>query len=618
MNIREHLKRNRLIMDGAMGTYYADRYARRGEPSEIGNFDAPLAVRAIHMEYIKAGAGLIRTNTFASNYESLKRCGYGGESHNPRTVVARNLTLGYNIAREAVNASGHLVFIAADIGPIPENASTEEKALLDEYIFMAQTFIGLGAGIIMFETFSDFKYIIPVAQYIKDHSDIFVMTSFALNKFGFTKSGLSAAKILEIAASESAIDSVGFNCGIGAAHMFQVLKHLDLDNLIVTAAPNAGYPDMLRDRSVYRENMDYFGDRMGEIANLGVNITGGCCGTTPGYIRKLASMVDVAQIPERKIPEINECNGSMPGFDGYPVKNLMAQKMAAGQKVIVVELDPPHNASVDKLMEAAALLKQYPVDGITLSDSPMGKMRADSMMTGARVQNLLNIPVMPHIACRDRNQIAMGGSILGAYLSGIRSLLVVTGDPVQAGDRQVVSSVFDFNSITFMEYLKQMNETYFSADPLIYGGALNYGRKNPDYEIERMRRKIEAGASYFLTQPVYSRADIDRLAYIKSQVNTKIFGGIMPLVSYRNAMFMKNEVYGIQVPDEIIECYRPEMTREEGEAAGIQIACELMTQMEDVVDGFYFMVPFNRAAMICRIIETYQQVQARREGEENA
>ena len=171
------------------------------------------------------------------------------------------------------------------------------------------------------------------------------------------------------------------------------------------------------------------------------------------------------------------------------------------------------------------------------------------MMTGARVQNLLNIPVMPHIACRDRNQIAMGGSILGAYLSGIRSLLVVTGDPVQAGDRQVVSSVFDFNSITFMEYLKQMNETYFSADPLIYGGALNYGRKNPDYEIERMRRKIEAGASYFLTQPVYSRADIDRLAYIKSQVNTKIFGGIMPLVSYRNAMFMKNEVYGIQVPD---------------------------------------------------------------------
>ena len=163
---------------------------------------------------------------------------------------------------------------------------------------------------------------------------------------------------------------------------------------------------------------------MGEIANLGVNITGGCCGTTPGYIRKLASMVDVAQIPERKIPEINECNGSMPGFDGYPVKNLMAQKMAAGQKVIVVELDPPHNASVDKLMEAAALLKQYPVDGITLRFT-YGKNEGRFNDDQARVQNLLNIPVMPHIACRDRNQIAMGGSILGAYLSGIRSLLVV-------------------------------------------------------------------------------------------------------------------------------------------------------------------------------------------------
>ena len=591
-------------MDGAMGTYYAQKYARRGEPSEIGNFDAPDVIKAIHMEYIRAGANLIRTNTFASNYQTLRQAGYGGESHSPASVVRRNLTWGFNIAREAVNSCGRPVFIAADIGPIPEFGTRAEDDIQKEYLLMAKTFIELGADMILFETFSDLKYILPTARYIKEHSNIFVMASFCLNKFGYTKSGLSAKKLLLEVGNDLSIDAVGFNCGIGAAHMYQVLKRINFGDKLILAAPNSGYPDMIRDRSVYQENMDYFAGKMQEIADLGVNIIGGCCGTSPEYIRQICQKVDLSKAVARKKPLKNVLEESKeePGSGAAVPANPLLEALDSGKKPVIVELDPPYNADMEKVIQAVEVLKGQPVDMITLSDSPMGKMRADSMAVGAKIARELDFAVMPHVACRDRNQIALSGAFLGAHLNGIRNFLVITGDPVQVGDRPVVSSVYDFNSITLMEYLKQMNEEYFAGDPIVYGGALNYGRKNLDKEIERMERKIEAGASYFLTQPLYSREDIDRIAYIKSRVHTKIFGGIMPLVSYRNALFMKNEIYGIHVPDAVIARYSPEMSREEGEAVGISCALELIEQMKNVVDGYYFMVPFNRASMICRII----------------
>lgn len=607
-NIREFLKRNRLVMDGAMGTYYSQKYARRNEPSEIGNFDAPDVIKAIHMEYIRAGANLIRTNTFASNYETLRQAGYGGESHYPADIVKRNLTWGYNIAREAVNTCARPVFIAADIGPIPEFGNRDEEEIKKEYLLMARTFIDLGADIILFETFSDLKYILPVARYIKEHSNIFAIASFCLNKFGYTKSGLSGRKLLEEAGNDMSIDAVGFNCGIGAAHMYHILKRVSFGDKVILAAPNAGYPDTIRDRSVYQENMEYFAGKMQEVADLGVNIIGGCCGTTPEYIRLLCKNVDLQKDAVRRVFSINNNTGNdQENKDEVQqgksqIQNPLLSALNAGKKAIVVELDPPYNADMDKMIQAVETLKSQPVDMITLSDSPMGKMRADSMAVGAKIQRELDFAVMPHVACRDRNQIALGGAVLAAHLNGIRNLLVITGDPVQVGDRPVVSSVYDFNSITFMEYLKQMNGEYFAGDPVIYGGALNYGRKNIDKEIERMEKKIEAGASYFLTQPIYSQEDVDRIAYIKSKVNTKIFGGIMPLVSYKNALFMKNEIYGIHVPDEILERYSPQMSRQEGEATGIQCALELIEKMKNIVDGYYFMVPFNRAEMICKII----------------
>lgn len=197
--------------------------------------------------------------------------------------------------------------------------------------------------------------------------------------------------------------------------------------------------------------------------------------------------------------------------------------------------------------------------------------------------------------------IAMRSTLLGAYINGMRNLLVVTGDPVPSDSRTTISSVFDYNSIRLMSFIKEMNEEHFKEDPIYYGGALNYARGNIDKVIERMEKKIEAGCSYFLTQPAYSDEDIERLRYIKSKVDTKLLCGIMPFVSYRNANFVKNEFSGIYVPDEILNRYHMEMTKEEAENVGAQIANELVEKMSDFADGFYFMLPFNRVSLMEKI-----------------
>ena len=238
---------------------------------------------------------------------------------------------------------------------------------------------------------------------------------------------------------------------------------------------------------------------------------------------------------------------------------------------------------------------------MTMADSPMGRSRVDSILMSVKLGGEVALPAMPHVCCRDKNMIAMRSTLLGAYINGIRNLLVVTGDPVPSDSRTTASSVFDYNSIRLMSFIKEMNEEHFKDDPIYYGGALNYARGNLDKIIERMQRKIDAGCSYFLTQPAYSDEDIERLRYIRSKLDTKILCGIMPFVSYRNANFVKNEFSDIYVPDDVLARYRMDMTKEEAEVVGAELAKELIEKMSDFADGFYFMLPFNRVSLLERI-----------------
>ena len=286
--------------------------------------------------------------------------------------------------------------------------------------------------------------------------------------------------------------------------------------------------------------------------------------------------------------------------------NPFMEKLQRGEKVIAVELDPPFDQNAQKLLEGAFRLKKSNVDIITLADSPLARARADSVLLAAKVSSMVDIPVMPHIACRDRNRISMHSTLLGAHINGIRNLMIVTGDPVPSGERGNTKSVFDFNSIRFMEYINELNQDVFLQDSFSYGGALNQNLANTDKVIERMQKKIDAGVSWFMTQPIYSDEEVEKLARMKRELDTKILCGIMPLVSYRNAMFIKNEMPGIHVPDEIVEQYRPDMSRAEAEAVAADISLAVIDKLKDVADGFYFMTPFNRVELICRIIDKWK------------
>ena len=270
--------------------------------------------------------------------------------------------------------------------------------------------------------------------------------------------------------------------------------------------------------------------------------------------------------------------------------------------LIAVELAPPLGCDDEKLMEAAHLLKVSGVDVLTFPDSPSGRTRADSILMAEKVSAETGICVMPHLCCRDKNAIAIRSQLLGAHINGIYNFLVITGDPIPTLVRASVKSVFNFDSVGLMQIISDMNEAEFVENPVCFGGAINQGRRNLEVEIDRVKKKMKAGASFFLTQPVSSREGVERLRRVKEETGARILCGIMPFVSLKNALFMKNEMTGIDVTDEVLARYREDMTREEGEQAGINLAREVIAWTEDFVDGYYFSFPFNRVHMLREIL----------------
>lgn len=597
MQLKEYIKEHRIISDGSMGTYYSNLVNQTGAVSEFANLSSPEIIEQIHLEYLQAGARILRTNTFAANTVVLKE-----NENRIRDIIEA----GCKIAKKAVGnfydsmEPKERVWILGNIGPIPEEGDRKEKDILKEYQRICDIFIEEKLDGIHFETFPGLRYIEKLVPYIKERNqDMFILSSFSVDKNGYCAEGIGASRLLDMVSEIDGIDGCGLNCGVGSGHMVQIVKNLSIpENKIIYIAPNAGYPEQMHNRMVFMDNARYFAENMRIIAQQGVDIIGSCCGTSPQYTKKLTEYIALDE-PARKIHDQRRME--LPKES--PIKeNDFIAKLHKNQKVIAVELDPPYNADVQKIMECAHKLKALGADVITIADSPMGRSRVDSVLMGVKIAQEANIPVMPHICCRDRNMISMRSVILGAYIHGIRNLLLVTGDPIPGESRQSTTGVFDYNSIRLMNFVKEMNLEHFSTDSLSYGGALNYNRGNIDKVIDRMKRKMEAGAGFFLTQPVYTEEDAKRIKEIKERVDTKIICGIMPLVSYRNASFIKNEITGIHIPDDILNRYHPDMSKEEAENVGAAIAREVMEMVEPFVDGYYFMLPFNRVSLMDKII----------------
>ncbi len=590
MNIREYLKKSKLIADGSFGTYYSQKYKTVDIP-EYANITASQRISEIHTEYINSGAKLIRTNTFASNTYSLD-CSI--------EQVKENIKAAYKIAKEVVEQSGKEIFIAGNIGPVPAVFQPDFEAVEEEYYQIAKTFIDEGADILCFETFTQSEHIMPAIKRIKEECNPFIIVQFCVNQYGYSEAGESAERLVSETAFSKCVDAVGLNCGVGPAHMQQILSRINLNNnCFVTAMPNAGYPLLVRNRVKYADNPIYFASKVNDMALLGADIIGGCCGTTPDYIREVAKTVDLT-------PTVKSDETSANNENEKPVIKKSFFRNADGtikdKKLIAVELAPPFGADDKKLLEAAHMLKGLGVDVLTFPDSPSGRTRIDSVLMAQKVKNETGFDVMPHICCRDKNAIAMRSTFLGASINGINNFLIITGDPIPVMARQVVKSVFNFDSVGLMRIADEMNSEALKDSPLTYGGAINQSRRRIESEIKRVQKKMEAGAEFFLTQPVFTAEDAERLRRVKEETGARILCGIMPLVSRKNALFMKNEISGVNVTDEVIERYPENADREDGENVGVELAKEMIAITKDFADGYYFSFPFNRTYLLKRII----------------
>jgi methionine synthase / methylenetetrahydrofolate reductase(NADPH) len=591
MNIREYLKKSKLIADGSFGTYYSQKYKTVDIP-EYANITAPQRISEIHTEYINSGAKLIRTNTFASNTYSLD-CSI--------EQVKENIKAAYKIAKEAVEQSGKEIFIAGNIGPVPAVFQPDYEAVEEEYYQIAKTFIDEGADILCFETFTQSEHIMPAIKRIKEECNPFIIVQFCVNQYGYSEAGESAERLVSETAFSKCVDAVGLNCGVGPAHMQQILSKINLNNnCFATAMPNAGYPLLVRNRVKYADNPIYFASKVNGMALLGADIIGGCCGTTPDYIREVAKTVDLT-------PTVKSDETSANNENEKPVIKKSFFRNADGtikdKKLIAVELAPPFGADDKKLLEAAHMLKGLGVDVLTFPDSPSGRTRIDSVLMAQKVKNVTGFEVMPHICCRDKNAIAMRSTFLGASINDINNFLIITGDPIPVMARQVVKSVFNFDSVGLMRIADEMNSEALKDSPLTYGGAINQSRRRIESEIKRVQKKMEAGAEFFLTQPVFTAEDAERLRRVKEETGARILCGIMPLVSRKNALFMKNEISGVNVTDEVIERYPENADREDGENVGVELAKEMIAATRDFADGYYFSFPFNRTYLLKRIIQ---------------
>lgn len=582
--MKQYLKKNRMITDGSFGTYYAQKYDTLEMP-ELANTHHPQRVKEIHREYILAGAKLIRTNTFAVNTENMS-----GDF----AKVRENIERAIDLAREVVGELNKQVFIAGDIGPA--GVGKEE-----EYCRLVDIFLEKGISLFTFETFGALEEILPAVRRAKVKAAT-VFVTFSVNQCGYSSQGLSAGKLLEKAFSVEEIDGVGLNCGVGPGHMEKIMQTIEWkEDKFLIVLPNAGYPKRQRDYLVFNNQPSYFAHAVSKLAEkYGLNVVGGCCGTTPAFIQMLAEEVqtDFGRESARMISsqQLHPQRKSKAFF-------LDEEGKVKEKKLIAVELAPPFNGQDEQLLAAAYQLKGVPVDVITFPDSPSGRTRVDSVLMAAKVKRETGMTVMPHICCRDKNAIAMRSLFLGAAINDVHNMLIITGDPIPTLERQSTKGVFNFDAVGLMNIARDMNEEGMTQVPITYGGAINQGRRNLEIEITRVKRKMEMGAEFFLTQPVFSRDSAERIQQIKEETGARILCGIMPLISRRNAQFMQNEIPGVTVPVEIVQRYPEQGSKEEGEAVGIAVAKEMIKITKDFADGYYFSFPFNRVYLLEKIWE---------------
>lgn len=599
LDLREILAQRIIVGDGAMGTYLYQLGFPIGISYEEFNLLKPDIIMDVHRLYYEAGARLIETNTFSANREKLAR--YGLEND----VTAINQA-GVQLARQAVGADAYVVGAVGSIrsGRLSSITSAQVEFDLQQQI---EALLSAGADGILLETFSDLSEMQTALNLIRKLSELPVICQFATENNGLTRDGvLLTEAFLQLQANGASV--IGFNCQTGPNGILRALEKI----VPVVSGPysvfsNAGLPGYVDGRYTYRATPQYFAETALQFADLGARIIGGCCGTTPEHVAAMAKALETyvpsadasAKAVERsQVIVVHENKPNEPKLEAEPpLAQQSILEQVKNRHTIIVEWDSPRDLAIEKFMIGSQALKDVGADAITLADNSLAQTRISNMSMGHLIKDRIGARPLLHVACRDRNLIGTQSHLMGLHALGINHILAITGDPARVGDLPGSSSVYDLTSFDLIRMTKQLNEGIaFSGKQLkqksnfVVGAAFDPNIKYLDKGIQRMEKKVAAGADYFMTQPIFDITQIEKFYQASKHMDTPIFIGIMPLMSGRNAEFLHNEVPGIRISEDI----RKRMANLEGAAGrqmGVEIAKELLDAAMPYFKGIYLMTP---------------------------
>jgi len=601
-----------IVADGAMGTLLHDRGIKIDASFDALNLSQPAIVAEIHRDYIQAGAEIVKTNTFGANRTKLDR-------HGLIDRVEEINTAAVNLLQRVIMASFKDVLIAGDVGPLrvplaPFGRIQPEEAF-EIYVEQISALVKAGVDLILIETMVDL-YAVRAAVEAARHVDpnIPVIASMTFTRDRRTLLGNTPQEVAQ-KMNGFGVDVIGVNCSGGPAQLLRILRLMKsaVPTGRFSVMPNAGFPEKIGGRIMYPAGPEYFHDYALSFWRAGADVIGGCCGTTPAHIATISEAV-------QSTSKDDLANGillleSTAAIEQEPAedRSQLAQKLEAGKFVIAVEMDPPRGLSTHKLQAGASLLADAGADVIDVADSPMARMRMSAWAVCHLIQSNFEIETTLHFPTRGRNLLRVQGDLLAAHALGVRNVFVIMGDPTAIGDYPDASDSYDLVPTGLIRLMKEKFNTGMDhsgvqiGQPTSFfiGAAMNLTPNNPVQEMRVIKKKIDAGADFFLTQPVFdvpkARDFINRYEQEIGQLDVPILAGILPLVNERHARFLHNEVPGIQIPELIQK--RMAASGEESAKEGVRIAVELIGELRSDYQGVYFMPPFSRYDMVAEIIE---------------
>jgi homocysteine S-methyltransferase len=609
----DEIQQRVIVADGGMGTMLYAKGVYVNRCYDEMNLSAPDLVREIHQEYLDAGAELIETNTFGANPIKLAPHGLAERTEE----INRR---GAELARDLVTESA---WIGGSVGPLGKPLSPIGKISVAEAIALFRPQIrGLVAGgvdLIVLETLSDLQELSAAIQAARKECDLPIVAMATFPSDGRTLLGYTPEEVMT-SMTRLAVQVVGANCSEGPHDMLSTVERLRQANpeMPLAVMPNAGSPKFHDDRVLYMSSPEYMAEYARRFILAGASLVGGCCGTTPDHVRAIKGMVKAIK-PIKTAPSIQliaplEKAKSLepaPVEARSPLGAKLARKSVLGHKFVVsVEMNPPRGYDVKKVLEAAERLRFQGIDVVNIPDGPRASARISALHLAALIQQWVGMETVLHYTCRDRNLLGMQGDLLGAHAQGLRNILAVTGDPPKLGNYPHVTAVYDVESIGLVRVLQNLNRGVdLAASPIgeptqfLIGVGVNPGASDLERELRRFRYKVEAGANFCMTQPVYEpellTTFLDRIA----DCRIPVLVGILPLASHRNAEFLHNEVPGMQIPEAIRARMRKAGSGEQARAEGIAIAQEALRATRHLVEGVYIMPPFGRIDSALRVLE---------------